>query len=78
MNYFEIELSNGNQWSLREEGGLKSNARLMPSTVCTPSIVFLHLDLGSAGKRYLMIRRNQLEQEEFRLLHDALKLSSTK
>ncbi len=76
INHLEIELRNGNQWTLREDGGLKLNARLMPSTVNTPSIVFLHLDLGSAGKRYLMIRRNQLEQEEFRQLRVALKLSS--
>ena len=73
FNFFEIELRNRNQWTLREEGGSIHNAQLMSSTVSTPSIVFLHLDLGSAGKRYLMIRRNQLEQEAFRQLRVALK-----
>ncbi len=76
INHFEIELRNGNQWSLREDGGRKLNAQLMPSTVNTPSIVFLHLNLGSAGKRYLMIRRNQLEQEKFRQLRVALKTTT--
>lgn len=76
INHLEIELRNGNQWSLREDGGRKLNARLMPSTVNTPSIVFLHLNLGSAGKRYLMIRRNQLEQKEFRQLRVALKTTT--
>ena len=77
ITYFEIELRNGNQWTLREEHGNKHNAQLMPSTVSTPSIVFLHLNLGSVGKRYLMIRRSQLEQEAFRQLRVALKLSSS-
>jgi hypothetical protein len=76
INHLEIELRNGNQWSLRENDGRQLNARLMPSTVNTPSIVFLHLDLGSAGKRYLMIRRNQLEQEAFRQLRVALKTTT--
>ncbi|MEE9424136.1 MAG: protein YgfX [Methylococcales bacterium] len=76
INHLEIELRNGNQWTLREDGERKFNARLMSSTVNTPSVVFLHLDLGSAGKRYLMIRRNQLEQEEFRQLRVALKTTT--
>ncbi len=76
IDYFEIELRNGNRWTLREQNGTKYNAQLMPSTVSTPSIVFLHLDMGSAGKRYLMIRRNQLEQEKFRQLRVALKIST--
>ncbi len=77
IDYVEIELRNSNQWTLREEGKRKFNALLMPSSVNTPSIVFLHLDLGSAGKRYLMIRRNQLEQEAFRQLRVALKTTTT-
>lgn len=76
IDYLEIELRNGNQWTLREQNGSKYNAQLMPSTVSTPSIVFLHLDMGSAGKRYLMIRRDQLEQEKFRQLRVALKIST--
>ena len=76
INHLEIELRNGNQWTLREDGGRQLNARLMPSTVNTPSIIFLHFDLGSAGKRYLMIRRSQLEQEEFRQLRVALKTTT--
>ncbi|MEE9345944.1 MAG: protein YgfX [Methylococcales bacterium] len=76
IDYIELELRNGNQWTLREQGGQKFNATLMPSTVNTPFTVFLHLDLGSAGKRYLMIRRNQIEQEQFRQLRVALKTSS--
>ena len=76
IDYIELELRNGNQWTLREQGGRIFNATLMSSTVNTPLIVFLHLDLGSAGKRYLMIRRNQLEQELFRQLRVALKTLS--
>lgn len=76
IGHLEIELRNGNQWTLREQNGSKYNAQLMSSTVSTSSIVFLHLNLGSAGKRYLMIRRNQLEQEKFRQLRVALKIST--
>jgi hypothetical protein len=76
IGHLEIELRNGNQWTLREQNGSKYNAQLMSSTVSTSSIVFLHLNLRSAGKRYLMIRRNQLEQEKFRQLRVALKIST--
>jgi hypothetical protein len=76
-SYYDIELRNGNQWTLREQGKRKLNATLLPSTVNTAFIVFLHLNLGSAGKRYLMIRRNQLEPEAFRQLRVALKMTST-
>lgn len=77
-NYVEIELRNENQWSLKEKKGRKHSARILPSTVNTPLVVFLHLDLGAKGKRYLMIRRGMLDAEIFRQLRVALKISATK
>ena len=74
-DYLEIELRHGDQWVLREHDGQQQKARLLPSTVNTARIVLLHLDLGSAGKRYLMIRRHQIDPELFRQLRVVLKIS---
>ncbi len=77
IQYIEIELRNADQWSLREQGGEQYNATLMATTVNTAYCVFLHLDLGSAGKRYLMLSRNKIEPEKFRQLRVALTISSS-
>ncbi len=75
-DYLRIELRNGQHWSVHEQDGTQSNASLLASTVNTAWVVFLHLDLGSAGKRYLIIPRNLLEPEQFRQLRVALKIYS--
>jgi len=72
----EIELRNINQWSIRENNGKTHSASLLPSTVNTAWIVFLHLDVSSLGKRYLMIRRHQLDPETFRKLRVALRIAA--
>ena len=70
----DILMQSGGQWLLRDEQGHEYNAELLNSTVNTPLLVILHLDLGSAGQRFITIHRGRIDANQFRQLRVALNL----